>query len=627
MVGISSLRSHKRPNYGSAHQDASSSSRTQKLGKCSGLRSHTGHGNYGGRTSDTTTGSSLRISNWRARQPDDTTVAGPSSSSSSTRSSWVHVENGSAKSASSSSSMSRYSSSARAGSVRGHFNKGKQVSSFCSSSDGADGPTDVHRATHTQSRALRHGSSSSSAFSFEVLRHSNLLQRDNGQTVSLFELNGSGQYSSSGSSKGKERCTLVPAPSEVYSADEAFVHMISKKHTVTPDDSERGQLLDALCASEVSPRRSPSPFLSNFVDALQRLTIEGGQATGPMDSTALRNSTMPSSSNTHQIASSSSATTTTTTATTQSANSSSHRAVGGPDEIARFNMFLDKLHGSVRQEQKPVSEGLGTSHHHQQRCGHDVGLGSSIQHRHPVHSIGRRVDTESDFMIEYGPASAGSSRVEHSADFGGTRGTSDGCIGCAVHNNNNNNKGHSLNPKAREFLSFSKADSAQEAFMARRPALSSCVFSSAINQDSLRSGTDNTLPALHANYLQPPAVLGQFPESEMKNPTPLNLVPIALETYNSSRAIVNDGTTKNLFPLVPAVSSIPAVASLPIPCGTGGLPVPPRPVPKPRTPDPKTQQEYEAWVEYRKSIEPGYALACKVRQQRRAQRQTVHQSK
>ncbi|KAG5755520.1 hypothetical protein H9Q69_001572 [Fusarium xylarioides] len=44
------------------------------------------------------------------------------------------------------------------------------------------------------------------------------------------------------------------------------------------------------------------------------------------------------------------------------------------------------------------------------------------------------------------------------------------------------------------------------------------------------------------------------------------------------------------------------------------------PVPKPTNPDPIQQQQYEEYIEWRKAHEPGYALACKGRQQRRALR-------
>lgn len=77
-------------------------------------------------------------------------------------------------------------------------------------------------------------------------------------------------------------------------------------------------------------------------------------------------------------------------------------------------------------------------------------------------------------------------------------------------------------------------------------------------------------------------------------------------------------------------TSIPWVGSYPDSMGAGlpyplwksvGVPAPPRaPVPKPRKPDTRDQQAYEAWIEWRKATEPGYAMECKNRQQRRARR-------
>lgn len=54
--------------------------------------------------------------------------------------------------------------------------------------------------------------------------------------------------------------------------------------------------------------------------------------------------------------------------------------------------------------------------------------------------------------------------------------------------------------------------------------------------------------------------------------------------------------------------------------GSGPYSTCPPPVLKPTVPDTSQQQQYEAYVEWRKANEPGYALACKSRQQRRAQR-------
>ncbi|KAK0388306.1 hypothetical protein NLU13_4551 [Sarocladium strictum] len=45
-----------------------------------------------------------------------------------------------------------------------------------------------------------------------------------------------------------------------------------------------------------------------------------------------------------------------------------------------------------------------------------------------------------------------------------------------------------------------------------------------------------------------------------------------------------------------------------------------RPVRKPRSPNAMAQNDYEAWIEHQKATTPGYALECRLRQQRRAQR-------
>ncbi|RTE69009.1 hypothetical protein BHE90_016613 [Fusarium euwallaceae] len=76
-------------------------------------------------------------------------------------------------------------------------------------------------------------------------------------------------------------------------------------------------------------------------------------------------------------------------------------------------------------------------------------------------------------------------------------------------------------------------------------------------------------------------------------------------------------------PFVNNLSAFP-MPSAP-PAAMGGVHSQPRPVPKPINPNPGQQQAYEAWIEWRKATEPGYALECKNRQQRRAQRNsTVH---
>ncbi|KAK2065468.1 hypothetical protein LY76DRAFT_499343 [Colletotrichum caudatum] len=51
-----------------------------------------------------------------------------------------------------------------------------------------------------------------------------------------------------------------------------------------------------------------------------------------------------------------------------------------------------------------------------------------------------------------------------------------------------------------------------------------------------------------------------------------------------------------------------------------GLCIGPRPARKPRAPDAFAQQNYEAYIEWRKANEPGYAIECKTRQSKRANR-------
>lgn len=100
-----------------------------------------------------------------------------------------------------------------------------------------------------------------------------------------------------------------------------------------------------------------------------------------------------------------------------------------------------------------------------------------------------------------------------------------------------------------------------------------------------------------------------------------------------SPAYLNMMSHRN-FSTVPAMPTLPAVNPVAsymgqMPACYGTVPPPPtvsgpysrpNPVVKPTVPDPAQQQAYEAWVEWRKANEPGYALECRSRQQRRARR-------
>ncbi|KAG6114358.1 hypothetical protein E4U14_001429 [Claviceps sp. LM454 group G7] len=605
MVRSMGTSSRRRVQYGAPRQD-SSASRTQKSAKAGSHRSHAGQGNHGGRNSDTIAGSSLKISNWRVRASDD-------SGGSSARSSFARVEDELASS--SCPSKPNLVSSLRADTARKQTGRAKYISA---SSYGAAEPAEGNGCL--DSRVSRQGSSGSSAFSFEVLRHSSLVERGDGRSISLFELGRSSQDSAYSSSEGRSRtnCTLTPVSSAEFSADECFAHMISRKHTVTPDESQRDELLTALGGSEATPGRS----LPSFIDSLQKLSLQARQSISmelmesfsPRDNmarTTMGASALASSSTTYENASS----------TIQPAPSESYCAKGEDKELKRFHQMLDNLHKNARREKKPSKKEAGSGHKTEEATSrggqqqHDAGV-STVQRRRPIHSVGRRVDTESDSVVEYFPASASHLRMESSTKFSSIGGGHD--------------TRNSLNPKAREFLSFSKADS-QAPIMPRRPLLSSYDFLSAAKDSAsnlagfaatrMAAVPDGpgipvgagTVPALFPNYLGPPTILGHYGLELGTNPAPLNLVPVTLETLKSSDSLATPGW--------------PTLVPVPMPCGSGSQSVPPRPVPKPRSPNPKTQQEYEAWVEWRKANEPGYAMACKVRQQRRAQRKTPKPTK
>ena len=81
-----------------------------------------------------------------------------------------------------------------------------------------------------------------------------------------------------------------------------------------------------------------------------------------------------------------------------------------------------------------------------------------------------------------------------------------------------------------------------------------------------------------------------------------------------------------LFSVMPVPYPVPCHHQVPKPTtinanpGLHPMPVPPRPVPKPRAPNAIEQLRYEAYVEQCKATMPGYAMECKMRQQTRAQR-------
>ncbi|KAG6018632.1 hypothetical protein E4U41_003716 [Claviceps citrina] len=607
MVGVSSF-GNRRSNHGTGRQ-AGLASRTRASAKPGIHRSHGAHGSHGARGPDTSTGSSLKIANWRVRQSDDGSGA-----------SVIHVDD-ELPSCTRPPARPRFSSSSfRASSTRRRSDTGKPASA---SSHGADALADVEGDGNMVSRASRpQGSSGSGASSFEVVRHSRLLERDDGQTVSLFELS-RWSRDSPNSSGSKGEATLRPAPSADCSA------------TVTPDESQREQLLAALYASDAMPGRHAGPSFSSLIDAFRGLSIHGQPSTsldsGELSRDRTTNKTfggsgMASSSGVYQ----------------EPATSSSHSAGAPSKDQDRFEQLINKLNRKYRPENNPVRTGTGggckateaVAADGQQR--HHADSMSTVQHRRPVHGSGRRVNTESDSVMECLAADLGHARSDFSTDVGIPGGSTGGGTG------GSHGRGNSLNPKAREFFSFSRADS-QATLLARRPVLSFAGWGAPwedAGPDALAGvGSRNrgsVLASAGSLSAALPSYLGLWPET---NARPLGLVPVSGPANQGiSQGITeenaNGGMMEPSFPLIAPVHSLPRMAYLPMSSGSGGLglpgpavvpvaPVPPRPVPKPKSPDAKTQQLYEAWVEYRKAIEPGYAMSCKVRQQRRAQRKTA----
>ncbi|KAL5584758.1 hypothetical protein FOVSG1_014147 [Fusarium oxysporum f. sp. vasinfectum] len=111
--------------------------------------------------------------------------------------------------------------------------------------------------------------------------------------------------------------------------------------------------------------------------------------------------------------------------------------------------------------------------------------------------------------------------------------------------------------------------------------------------------TPGVLPGLGLGILTTPATFGNTPSLAMFGPL-LQQYPVASGHFMGTSAA----------PQILFNSTL----------GSSCFQARPHPVPKPTNPDPIQQQQYEEYIEWRKAHEPGYALACKGRQQRRAQR-------
>ncbi|KAM0254060.1 hypothetical protein ACHAP5_000046 [Fusarium lateritium] len=327
-----------------------------------------------------------------------------------------------------------------------------------------------------------------------------------------------------------------------------------------------------------------------------------------------------------------------------------------------FHKILKKLQKGSRQQPKSAREGSADSSIFQHNC--PWGLKPS---HIPQTLTQRRKFDSSDSGIDL-PYNMKSRSKEVSQDSGISIDT------------NSLSKG--LNPRAREFLSFGEsfqptsgcqdiAILSNEEILETMSSNQSKKADEAFGQTPGR--TDWTDPSLaypiepndghrgegSTSTLDTKATqssrkgLGTLNYTTNMIPTPnlaFNAYPAA--PYHSSfqdmhlpGPLAGFGRGSNMVNLIPpatfanqpnpttfdTLSQLYGVAPGPLLCGNGmqmpcnpmmggGYSSRPAPVSKPTNPDPIQQQKYEAYIEWRKLNEPGYALACKSRQQRRAQR-------
>lgn len=312
-----------------------------------------------------------------------------------------------------------------------------------------------------------------------------------------------------------------------------------------------------------------------------------------------------------------------------------------------FAKMLQKLHAR-RVLEKGQSEQLAENRHQSAKVhtGTTEFQQAGTEHRKPTHGSGRRVNTASDSGVSYW----NQNRTSHESE----------CPDGSQYGRYN-----TLNPKAREFCSLGQIQA--QLSDDTRQQFSSSDTSSGKNGSKYCSPILDTTKLAHQPWVgnlpplvpvDPTAALPHFitVDSGARPPDPgsmpacaLGLVPVTskllaglqqlpcLDTYGlkNSLSSILPQTGGQIFSQGKDVgSNLGLISDLrPLPLilpgsrnGNVGPVQPnkasarPHPVPKPKRPDPADQQAYEQWVEFRKANEPGYAIACKLRQQRRAQR-------
>lgn len=296
---------------------------------------------------------------------------------------------------------------------------------------------------------------------------------------------------------------------------------------------------------------------------------------------------------------------------------------------AAFKKLLQKLHSSTSGHH---------THHAPQAHSKDGSLSPTnmawpkseqeVDIRKPINGSGRRCATLSDNIVDYGPGNVQSAEASMAA--------------LNAHVNAPKAIG-SLNPRAREFLSFNTRLS--------HIKWNSITKLSGQSHTDVRGSSSLTADEKHpsTNYnddLSEPAGTIKGTSIRMKPQVYHGVSQIATH-FASVRQTVDDAeslrrpqlthaflpTIGGGFHLVPAMylpsykagldsmqTEFPPSSTFRYLQPVTAAPQRPRPVPKPKVPSANSQQAYEAWIEWRKANEPGYAMECKQRQQRRSQR-------
>lgn len=321
-----------------------------------------------------------------------------------------------------------------------------------------------------------------------------------------------------------------------------------------------------------------------------------------------------------------------------------------------FQRFLKKLGQSSKG-----SQAKKTQQQNRVDSGHDNGSKESPREscaetsslRHRAHGAHLQKKTTASELLNNNHSRG---NVNHCQEEGGGNSMDSGVLP------NESAKFKSFNPKAREFLSFAlcRESGSEEGDMEPFQP-----FSAPFTQKDGQTNVTSLASLTDMSSVQPPPPYGFVPFAAANgatDPLTLNnlmarrLIPVSADHFGGSLqapaiplqplSLINPAMLQPqpvLQPMSGNILGFPAPTPMNPPFTLsassttpflnmpssqmplmGGAPHPsqqqPHPVPKPRRPDPRDQQAYEAWIEWRKANQPGYAYECRMRQQRRAQR-------